>query len=145
VCIACGSGAYDSWQLLNILGLSCSSYGRDLSACSTAQNATVDAYGAAMRTSITDAMASSAHHAATAGCFVSACITHVESADNEGHDQWDLVAAGRTPRAVVREWFFGSGGAGDVPQRQLVEPCARFPCNPLCQRFTDPTNPIPLA
>ena len=67
----------------------------------------------------------------------------MQSADNEGHDEWDLVAAGRTPRGVVREWFFGggtSGGGGEwasqQAERQLIEPCARFPCNPLCQRFT---------
>jgi len=126
--------------MLHILGLKCSSYGRDLSGCSAAENASIDAYGTAMRTSIAAALASSPHHARSAGCFVSACITHVQSVDNEGHDEWDLRAAGHTPRAVVHEWFFGPQGEGTKAKRQLIEPCAHYPCNPepRCHGFTRP-------
>ena len=53
-------------------------YGKDLSGCTTAENATLDQYGAAMRKSISTAMQSTPHHSASAGCFVSACIIHVQ-------------------------------------------------------------------
>ena len=124
--------AYDSWQLLHILQLTCSTYGHSLSNCNAQQNTTVNAYGRAMRGSIRAALASSSHHSTRSGAFVSACITHVQSADNEGHDQWTQpLHTGIAPRDAVRSWFFGKGGAPVV-----IEECAEFPCNPLCTRFT---------
>lgn len=89
-----------------------------------------------MRKSIVAALGSTEHHRRSAGCFVSACITHVETADNEHHDEWDLLAAGHTPRGIAREWFFGAQGEATRASRQLIEPCAHYPCNPRCHGFT---------
>jgi hypothetical protein len=131
-------GAYDSWQLHNILSFQCSTYGKDLSNCSTQENTSLLAYGDAMRRSVRSALSSTPHHADTAGAFVSSCIIHVQSESNEGHNMWHgpLKVNGRTPSDLVRDWFIGDGNDDDaVIDRQAIEDCD-FPCNSACQMYT---------
>ena len=131
--------AYDSFQLLSIDDIGCATYGdQDLHNCSAESMASIDAFGKSMRESIKAAMNSSPHHSQSAGCFVSACITHVQNTPNEGHDEWDLQVAGRALRDVVRAWFFGPQGESTAADRLVVEDCAHWPCNPdpRCVGFT---------
>ena len=104
-------GAYDSWQLHNILGFPCATYGQNLEHCSKAQNASLENYGVAMRASIRTALDSTGHHKQSSGAFVSQCIIHVQSAFNENHDVWHgmLRVNGKTPHDIVSEWYFGQG------------------------------------
>ena len=135
--------AYDSWQLTNILNLSCAvSFEDPRVECSAAEMEAIDTYGATMRESIAAAMGSTPHHEQSAGCFVSACITHEQDAAeelyNQRHAEWDLLVGGRMLREVVHEWFFGAQGVGTQLSRQAVEPCPHWPCNPdpRCSGFT---------
>ena len=48
---------YDSWQMANILGIRCATYGKDLSACSDADMAQIQKYGADMRILLAGAVA----------------------------------------------------------------------------------------
>lgn len=125
-------GAYDSWQLANILGFPCATYFHTLVNCTSNDNATLEAYGQAMKRSISSAMKSSPHHVRTAGTFVSQCIIHVQSVYNEHHDVWhdQLFIKGKTPHDVVTEWYFGQGSG------QAMEDCGSFGCNKYCQSYT---------
>ena len=152
-------GAYDSFQLANIMGFPCSSYGKSLAACTAAQNASLQAYGAAMRTSIRAGLASTPHHVANSGAFVSSCIIHVQSADNEAHgwddaarrfydgsawgkDAWNMVdssavgEAGKSPSEVVAQWFVHGKGAPVAASERVFIQDVPFPGNPNCQLFT---------
>ena len=64
-------GAYDSWQLANVMGFPCATYFQPLVHCTAHDNATLEAYGHAMKLSIQHALNSSDHHRGTAGAFVS--------------------------------------------------------------------------
>ena len=151
-------GAYDSFQVANIMGFPCSSYGRSLATCSSGQNASLQAYGTAMRKSIRAGLASTPHHMARTGAFVSSCIIHVQSADNEGHgwdaaagryydssqwgkDSWNMVdasagEAGKTPSQVVAQWFLrGKDTPVPASERVFIQDVP-FPGNPNCQLFT---------
>jgi hypothetical protein len=144
-------GAYDSWQLGSILGERCASYGQTLAKCSAAQNASIQAYGTAMRRSIRAALSSTPHHSVHAGAFVSSCIIHVQSMDNENHgwdadanryydgsqwgkDAWNMNDEGKTPSQVVEAWFLG-GGATDESERVYIE-SVPFPGNKNCVLYT---------
>ena len=70
------------------MGFSCATYGQPLNQCTAAQNATLEAYGDAMRKAIAGALVSTPHHVASAGAFVSQCIIHVQSDFNEKHCVW---------------------------------------------------------
>jgi hypothetical protein len=151
-------GAYDSFQLANIMGFPCSSYGKSLQGCSAAQNASLQAYGAAMRKSIRAGLASTPHHVANSGAFVSSCIIHVQSADNEGHgwddaagryydrsrwgkDAWNMVdsspgEAGKSPSEVGAQWFVHGTKAPVAASERVFIQDVPFPGNPSCQLFT---------
>ncbi len=154
-------GAYDSFQVGNFLGFPCATYGKTLAGCTDAQNVSLEEYGAAMRTSIRAALASTAHHRANAGAFVSSCIIHVQSMDNENHgwdsehnryydgsswgkDAWNMLDSddsvpgtiGKTPSDVVRAWFIdGKEKAVPASERVFIQE-GPFGSNPNCQSFT---------
>ena len=142
--------AYDAWQLVNHLGVTCSNYGSDLSACTVADMAEIDLYGGIMRSSIRAALNSSAHHATESSTFMSACIIHAHvSWVMMGDEGWTLRAGGSTLRDEVHAWWLGR-----VHNPPVIEPCEAFPCNPRCLKFNvlegappmptlPPTSPVP--
>ena len=125
-------GAYDSWQLANVMGFPCASYWQNLTKCTAQQNQTLELYGTSMKESIQKALVSTTHHAKTAGTFVSQCIIHVQSSYNEYHDVWHdkLYVNGLTPHDVVSDWYFRNTGG------RVIEDCGSFGCNPYCQSYT---------
>ena len=110
--------AYDAWQLLNILGIDCSTYGQSLCACTVEDMHAINAYGSAARLSILEALNSTAHHATSSGALVSACILHGQAVNVLGTRSWDLRAGGTSPRDSVRAWFFAAGGRASGPMSE---------------------------
>eukprot|EP00040_Diaphanoeca_grandis_P028198 m.162258 g.162258 ORF g.162258 m.162258 type:complete len:518 (-) comp31270_c0_seq1:36-1589(-) len=136
-------GAYDSWQMGNILKLPCHDCsggkcsqnggcpaGAVANCCNNASYTTSFlAYGVTMKDSIRTAVSSKP--AGTSGAFVSGCIVHCQTIFNEGEDRWDAwEVGGRKPREVFRSFFFGDGGA-TVAIDELV-----YPQNPSCPVWT---------
>jgi hypothetical protein len=103
-----------------------------------------------MRKSIRGALRSTPHHIARSGAFVSSCIIHVQSMDNENHgwddkdhryydgstwgkDAWNMNDGGKTPSEFVAAWFLG--GKVDQSERVFIEE-GPFGSNPNCVLFT---------
>jgi len=135
-------GAYDSWQMGNILKLPCrdcsggkctASGCRAGAAANCCGNATYTsaflAYGKAMSASIAAAVAGKP--AGGGGAFVSGCIVHCQTIFNEGQDRWDAwQVGGRKPREVFHSFFFGDGGS------PVAIDSLTYPHNPSCPVWT---------
>jgi len=136
-------GAYDSWQMGNILYLPCHdcSGGKCTKTGGCPQGATANccdnntltsaflAYGVMMKETIRTAVNNKAR--SLAGAFVSGCIVHCQTIFNEGQDRWDAwKVGGRKPREVFHSWFFEDGGS-TVAIDELV-----YPQNPSCPVWT---------
>eukprot|EP00947_MAST-08B_sp_MAST-8B-sp1_P005992 g5992.t1 len=65
---------FDSWQMANILGIRCTTYNKDLSACGASDMAAIESYGQTMRGLLAAAPAGY-------GIFAPSCIAHCQSLD----------------------------------------------------------------
>ena len=129
-------GAYDSWQLGNLLQLPCRTCAEDGKA-DCCGNSTFTAafleYGTTMKSTIKTALATppSTVGPASRGAFVSACIVHCQTVFNEGEDRWDAwQVGGRKPREVFHSFYFGDGGS-----TMAIDPLI-YPQNPSCPVWT---------
>ena len=133
---------YDSWQMANILGIRCATYGKDLSACSDADMTKIQNYGADMRNLLAGAVANPA-----VGLYAPSCIAHCQSVENEHPEslwhwpgRWSIngttAALSDTkmhyPRETFGDWFFRRNATHTVEQK-----CDwGASCNSLCPLFT---------
>ena len=133
---------YDSWQMANILGIRCATYGMDLSACSDADMTKIQNYGADMRNLLAGAVANP-----EVGLYTPSCIAHCQSVENEHPEslwhwpgRWSIngttAALSDTkmhyPRETFGDWFFRRNATHTVEQK-----CDwGASCNSLCPLFT---------
>lgn len=137
---------YDSYQLGHILGIgSCSTYGKDLSACSNATVSAIQAYGATLRTIIRGALAAPGGQAR--GGFAPSCIAHCQTVANEHPaalwnwpQRWSIIQQQRiatnaeevTPELAFNAWYTKGASA---PGSRVIQACD-FGCNLKCPLFT---------
>ena len=130
---------FDSWQMANILGIRCTTYNKDLSACGASDMAAIESYGQTMRGLLAAAPAGY-------GIFAPSCIAHCQSVENEhpaalwhwpGRWGIDIGATAATATAYPRETFGAWYFQRNTGPAQVQQACDWGPhCNPLCPLFT---------
>ena len=141
---------YDSWQLNNILKVTtggCGGYGKDMSKCSPAQMAAVQAYGADMRSLLAAGL--KPNH----GIFAPSCIAHCQTTENEHPaslwdwpGRWSIGSDNATPMQVFNAWYAATHGleeqlvvvGASAAPTQLVQQCnwSSTACNTKCPLYT---------
>ena len=137
---------YDSWQLKNILGVTCTDYGQNLSRCDAREMGQIQAYGADMRARLARYIGLAGP---VTGVYAPSCIAHVQSVENEHPEalwhwegRWGIDgqtagfkdAAVRYPRETFGDWYFGRQPPSDTIVEQR---CDWGPmCNKLCPMYT---------
>jgi hypothetical protein len=131
---------YDSYQLGHILAIGgCSTYGKDLSACSPTTVQAIQAYGATMRSVIHGGLSAAG---VNRGSFAPSCIAHCQTVANEHPaalwnwpSRWTIdQSAGdqATPVRAFGAWYTKGAGA---PGSNVTQECD-FGCNAKCPLFT---------